>query len=249
MKTKKDLPLIIVQKLAPFVGKETDLYYTELKDKNMLLQIFDKDEKSDFHFFIKEYKKSTNVSGSNSTGYSVHLEYRPTSSIEPNVSTRWSDVANLDKHFQNWVNLIKQYNETPSFYDDPILKAYEEEYFTEFTEVIPEEEKENPFTIQQQLALDSLFEKLKIDLTAEAENKPETAEQINEIKEEISNLQETVHLTGKLKVISRVSTILGKIAKLGLPFIKKFGDEAQKEVIKKIIGGISNIAENIISNL
>lgn len=245
MKTKKDLPLIIVQKLAPFVGKETDLYYTELKDKNMLLQVFDKDEKSDFHFFIKEYKRSTNSSNI----HSVHLQFKPASEIEQNVTTRWSNVDVLEKHFQNWLNLIQQYNETPSFYDDPILKVYQEEYFTEFAEVIPEDEKEKPFKTKELLALDGLFEKLKIDLTTESENKPETAEQISEIKEEISNLQKTVHLTGKIKVITKVATILGKIAKLGIPFIKKFGDEAQKEVIKKIISGMSTVAENIISNL
>lgn len=243
MKRKKDLPLIIVQKLAPFVGKGTDLFKVELKNNTHLMEVYDLDDNSDFHFFVKEYKNSNN----HKSGIILLIESKPYRSNKTAAVEQWIEPDSIDAHFSNWLNLLKQYNDTPSFYDDPILSAYQEEYFSEFTEVIPEEEKEKPFTINQQLALDRLFEQLKLDLTTEGENRPETTEPINEIKEEISNLQENIHLTGKLKVISKVSKILGKIAKLGLPFIKKFGDEAQKEFIKKIIGGISTVAENIIN--
>jgi len=42
---------------------------------------------------------------------------------------------------------------------------------------------------------------------------------------------------------------LREIAKLGIPFIKKSGDEAQKEIIKKIFRAIEKVGERIINNI
>lgn len=244
MKNKKDLPLIIIQKLAPFVGKETDIYYAELKDKTMLLQVFDKDDKSDFYFFVTDYKKSANISGG--SGYSVYMDCKPASSTEPGNMTRSSDVINLDKYFQNWITLISQYNKTPSFYDDPILEHYEEEYFTDFTESFGNEDQDKPFTTQQQFALDELFTNLKIELTKQAENKSgEQKTELQVVVNEITELQENIHLTNKSKVISKTSKIFAKLHKMGISFIKEIGTEVKKHLIKKIIDGTFDFTKTI----
>jgi len=245
MKRKNVLPLIILQKLAPFVGKETDIYFSELRNKDLLLQVFDKDEKSDFHFFIKEYKKIESVSSS-SSGHRVYLEYQPESAMNPNLRNIWIDVNSLDKYFQNWVNLIKQYNETPSFYDDPILENYEKEYFTDFEESFGTEDQQEPFSIQQQLVLDQLFTILKIEISKQSENKTdEQKAQLQIVEQEITELQENIHLTTKAKVISKTSKIFAKISKMGIRFVKELGTEAKKYVIKKIIEGTFDYTKTI----
>lgn len=245
MNKKKDFPLPILNALAPFVGKHDDLYYVELKDSENLMQAFDIDDSSDFHFFITGYKKTT---GNTGNGYGVYIEYKPASYLTNEVTTNFIDTSNLSTFFKNWVSLLEQYNKVVSFYDDPILKAREEEYFTEFEEVIPEEEKEKPFKTSEILQLDKIFDQLKIELTKQInqENTESVVNELENIKEEISVLQENIHITTKGKVFKKMASFYARLAKLGLPYIKKFGEEFQKEAFKKIISfGLSKASDII----
>lgn len=227
---------MLLKELEQFVDQDNALYYSELKQPEYLIQIFDKDEKSDYYFYIKDHKR---VIQHGQSVQNVHIEYKPRSNESTESSERWIGINTIKKHVSNWVELLNEYNKTRSFYDDTILKAYEEEYFNEFSEVIENtEDYEKPFTIKQQLALDTLFTNLKIELTNQSKDKPdEVVKSIELIKEEITDLQESVHDKTKAKVITTLSKIYAKISKLGISFIKAFGNEVQKQIIKSIIDG------------
>ena len=57
MRKKKDLPLIILKSLQPFVNLRGEKFET-LDPKENLLKVVDQDSDSSFHFTIEEYKKS-----------------------------------------------------------------------------------------------------------------------------------------------------------------------------------------------
>jgi len=58
MRKKKDLPLVILKSLQPFVRMKGARFKTVEPEDN-LLKVIDQDSDSNFHFIIKAYKKTS----------------------------------------------------------------------------------------------------------------------------------------------------------------------------------------------
>ena len=56
MRKKKELPLVILKSLQPFVNLKGQRFET-IEPKENLLNIIDQESESTFHFIIEEYKK------------------------------------------------------------------------------------------------------------------------------------------------------------------------------------------------
>lgn len=229
MRKKKDLPIVILRVLEPFVTLQGDKFEVVDPEDN-LLKVIDKDLESEFYFTIEKYQKNAN-----SGAFNLLLNRVPNNINDIKPLQNWTTISELPTQFENWLKLLEEYESLNSFYDDPIAKAYQDELFAEF-EFIKDEDYEKPLKINQILGLDLYFEKVQLKLE-EFKTEKNSAE-IEEILGEIDNLRNNLTTKSRKFVIEKLTRIWGKIAKQGTKFIKEFLTESKKELIKQGVKGI-----------
>jgi hypothetical protein len=239
MRKKKDLPLAILKSLQPFVKLRGDKFET-LDPKENLLKVVDQEPESDFHFTIEEYKKAQNGK------FQFLMSRSPKSQNETDIYKTWVNISELEPQFQTWIKLLDEYENVESFFDDPIIKSFSEEYFTEF-EIIDEDAHIKPLNTKQILLLDSHLEELGERLVAFSTK--ENTDEISQIQEDIVKLRENLTNKSKKWVIKRLSKIWAKIAKQGTKFIKEFLSESKKEVIKQGVKGLIELIKEKVPDL
>ena len=231
---KKKLPLDVLKVLEQYVDFKNELFEVIPPD-NFLLKIKDTDKDSDFFFYIEEYQ----IDAGNAK---FLLTRKPASSLNIDTASNWYIQGAVNAIFKEWANTLQGYNTVKTFYDDPILDSFTEEYFAEF-EIVDEDADVKPFSTKQILFLDSYLQ--NIEETIEKFKTEENATQIAEIKKDAAELREELTNSPKKKVIKKLSKIWAKIAKQGTKFIKEFLSEARKEFIKEgIKEGFKWIMEN-----
>lgn len=236
MRKKKDLPLAILKALEPYVNLRGEKFDV-IESKENLLNVIDKDINSGFHFTIAKYEKS-----SNTNTYRLLISRRPSSEHDNGSYSAWIEISGLTKQFDYWLKLLNDFENSKSFFDDPITTAYKEEFYSEF-EIIDDDAGTNPLNTKQILLLDSYLETVENKLT-EFTNETNTQD-IQEIKEEILLLRENLTKKSKKWVVSKLTTIWAIIAKQGTKFIKEFLSESKKEIIKQGVKGlIDHVKEN-----
>ncbi|MFA7379916.1 MAG: hypothetical protein WC150_05605 [Bacteroidia bacterium] len=235
MRKKKDLPLVILKALEPFVNLKGDKFEV-IEPKENLLKIIDKDLDSKFHFTIEDYQKT------NSNIFQFLITKCPRNINDSGSYQTWVEVTSLKGQFEAWSNLLNEYESVNSFFDDPITKSFKEEFYAEF-EIIDEEAESKPLKTNQILLLDKYLEAIGNRLSEfETEN---NTKDIKEIKQDIIVLRD--HITNKSKkwVVTKLTSIWAKIAKQGTKFIKEFLSESKKEIIKQGVKGlIDTLKEN-----
>lgn len=236
MRKKKDLPLVILKALEPYVGLKGNKFEV-IEPKEKLLIAIDKDIDSNFHFTIEQYQKN------NSNNTFQFLMVRSPKNINDNGDHRtWVEISSLGAQFDTWIKLLEEYENTNSFFDDPITKSFRDEFYAEF-EIIDDDAETNPLNTKQILLLDSYLDSVDNKLSNFiTEN---NTHEIQEIKEEIFLLRENLTKKSKKWVVSKLSNIWAKIAKQGTEFIKEFLNDSKKEIIKQGIKGlIDYVKEN-----
>lgn len=228
MRKKKDLPLIILKSLEQYVNLEGEKFEV-IDPKENLLKVIDKDVDSIFHFTIEKYQKISNGT------FQLYINRIPKNTTDNGVYQAWIDNSALNSQFESWIKLLKDYDNVKSFYDDPITKAFQDEFYSEF-EIIDEDADVNPFSIRQILILDNYLE--KVDNRLNEFITEENSNEITEIKSEINSLKNNLTTKSKKWVIHRLTTIWAKIAKQGTKFIKEFLTESKKELIKQSVKGL-----------
>lgn len=228
MRKKKDLPLVILKALEPYVGLKDDKFEVIDPQEN-LLKVIDKDVDSDFHFTIEKYQKT------NSNNFQFLMTRIPKNVNDNGVYQTWVDVSGLGGQFDAWLNLLSEYETTNSFFDDPITKSFREEFIAEF-EIIEEDADINPLTTKQILLLDYYLDSVDEKLTEFATD--QNSKYLQEIKEDILQLKDNLTRKSKKWVISKLTNIWAKIAKQGTTFIKEFLTESKKELIKQGVKGL-----------
>jgi hypothetical protein len=236
MRKKKDLPLIILKSLQPFVNLRGEKFET-LDPKKNLLKVVDQDSDSSFHFTIEEYKKA------NGGKFQFLMSRSPINQNDNGIYQNWVDISLLEPQFQTWLKLLDEYETVESFFDDPIINSFKEEYYAEF-EIIDEDDAEiKPLNTKQILLLDNHLE--DVDKRLEKFVSEKNSEDIQEIKEDIVELRDNLTKKPKKWVVKNLSKIWAKIAKQGTTFIKEFLSESKKEIIKQSVKGlIELIKEN-----
>ena len=229
MRKKKDLPLVILKALEPYVDLLGDKFKVVEPNEN-LLKVIDKDSDSNFHFTIQKYQRNAN----NNT-FQFEMIRSPKNSNDNGIYQTWVEISGLEAQFDIWIKLLDAYDSVNSFYDDPIIKSFEEEFYTEF-EIIEEEAERNPLNTKQILLLDSYLESVDNKLT-EFKTK-DNSDDIESIKEEIILLRDNLTKKSKKWVVSKLANIWAKIAKQGTKFIKEFLSQTNKELVKEGVKGI-----------
>jgi hypothetical protein len=148
---KKKIPLQVLESIEPYVNKR-GTSYESIEPKNFLLKFVDKDEKSDFYFNVEEYKLDTD--------FKLLIDFKPQSKQSTANRKTWIKVNLLETHFSNWLKLLEGYDKLKTVFDDPILEAFADEYFTEF-EIIDDDADFKPFPTKQILLLDNHLENIQ----------------------------------------------------------------------------------------
>lgn len=113
MRKKKDLPLVILKALEPYVGLKGDKFEV-IEPKENLLKVIDKDVDSDFHFTIEKYQKTQNG------GFQFLMTRSPKNGNDNGQYQAWVEISGLSGQFEAWLKLLDDYETTNSFFDDPI---------------------------------------------------------------------------------------------------------------------------------
>ena len=228
MSKKKDLPLAVLKTLEPYVNLQGEKFKVIVNEN--LLHVNDIDDTSDFFFSIKDYKEQNN-------SFHFLLERKPKNHKDTSVIKNWINLNNLDKHFKSWVNLLNQYDEVVSFYDDPIIKSNAEQFYQKF-EILDENSDFETFNLEQQLLLEEYLNTAKKNLLSLKENENEGKTLlIEELENEADEIKSVLTKESKKKVIRRLSKFLGKAQKTGLDVIKAIFINVSSEIIKGLLKG------------
>jgi len=227
-KKKKELPLIMLKSLEKFVtlnGKQFEVIDSEM----FLLKVIEKADDPVFYFNIEKYDLRS--------GFLVSR--KPHNETKQSEYRTWINTDQLEGQFEEWLNLITQYEKTHSFYDDPIVKAFSDEYYTDF-EIIEDIDADFvPFTTKQILILDKYLEYIEENISNYKTD--ENEKDIESIKQDISSLRKSLTSKSKTFVVRSLSNIWGKITKLGTKFLNDFTSEANRELVKRSVKGVFDI--------
>lgn len=228
---KKKIPLQILEILEPFVNMKGELFET-LPPKGFLLRFVDKEDKSDFYFNVEQYKMEN--------GFQLIIDWKPSSKQNVANSRVSIKAQDLSTFFSNWLELLEGYENVDTVFDDPIIKAFTDEYFADF-EIIDDDAETKPFSTKQIIQLNSHLENIqkKIGNFQTEENKEEILEIINDVTE----LQNNLTKKSKKWVVCKLSRIWAKITKQGPKLMKEFLNEARKRAIQE---GVKFILEKSV---
>ena len=224
---KRRIPLAVLEILEPFLTKTSELVEFGDTENEQLLKFVDKDPNSDFYFIIE---KSKFESGK----LVVLLTQAPKNRDVIDKYTFWTHGTHLETQFNEWLTIVERYTTIKSTFDDPILKQYEEEFFTDF-EIIDNDANFKSFDFNQQLFLEDYLDKVIISL--ETQTDKENEDQLNEITNDINDLKKKLTVTTKKATIEKLVKIWAKIRKVGLPLIKEAYVQVRNELIKQLIQG------------
>ncbi|RQO33767.1 hypothetical protein DBR39_22615 [Chryseobacterium sp. KBW03] len=235
--SKKNLPLSVLKALEPFVGLQGKLFTIEDPGNN-LVNAKDKDPSSKFYYVIEKYE----IASDGREIYSVNYSPKDEKEVKATYIRILRD--DLTTNFNNWVLSLENYGKVKSFYDDPILESYEEEFFSNF-EFVDEDADIRPFKTTQILQLDYLLEQVSSRLIEMVDDN--NRQEIQSIITEISEVRENLPTRSQKWIVEHVSKIYAKIAKQGMKFMKEFWAEGKKEIIKNIVKGIIEHGPDILN--
>jgi len=138
--------------------------------------------------------------------------------------------------------LLNEFDNTDSFFDDPILNSFRDQYYAEF-EILEEDADIKPLNTNQILFLDSHLEDIEKKLDKYKSDK--NSDDIEEIKGDIKILRENLTTKSKKWVIENLSKVWAKITKQGTTLLKEFLSESKREMIKQ---GVKGVIEAIKEN-
>lgn len=230
MNKKKQLPIIILKSLESFVNL-TGEKFKIIAPKGNLLYVLDIDNSSDFYFKIEQYEKKSNGS------FQFLMDRIPKNEHENGNYRTWIDIKQLGTEFKTWLNLLDQYENTESFFDDPILKSNAKSFLLKF-ELVDENADIETFDLEQQLFLEEYLnnsnEKLKMLKEHQSDEKIAEIEILEKETEEIKSALTT---ESKKKIMIRLSKFWGRAQKTGLEVIKEIFVSVTAEITKRLMIG------------
>ncbi|MFT4222310.1 hypothetical protein [Dysgonomonas sp.] len=233
---KKKLSLDILKGLEPYIQYNNNLFCV-IEESSDLLTVKDKEEGSDFQFTIKGYEQSQGRSY-------LRVHIKPISSSREEKISYLIESAKIGNYFEKWVNLLIEYNNVKSFFDDLIVEAYSKEFYTEF-ELLEEDAQIYPYDTNKILEIDTYLENLQQRLPEYITEQNET--QILDIQKDIREIRDNITSKTKQWVTKKVSVVWAKLTKLGTQFIKDFVKEGKKQLIEVTIKAAIEVAKGTIN--
>jgi hypothetical protein len=236
----KDLPISVLRTLERFDSKSDKLYNRVIEPSKYLMRFVDSDNESDFYFQITRADK---INGD----FKYHLSIKPQSEISTDATGFSIGAGQLDLFFNNWVKALAYYESSKVFDKDPIIKQYEQEFFSEF-ELIDGDADTSTYNLDAQLRIDGFLEQVNEILQNCITE--QNAEILEEIQAEVTNLRNTQTSLTKRKVFEAIVNIGARIRKKSLPafkwFAEAFGKALLGAVAKVVIEG-SGIIQKLIA--
>lgn len=235
---KKKIPIAVWQKIQPLIEQYKQLF-TPLKTEKFAFHLIDIDKDSDFYF--KCQFQDTN-------GKFI-INYKPVNSHYVLSQEENVDLDTLAKRISLWADILKSYTETSTFYDDPIIQQYEDEFFKDFE--IDEPDADNkPFDFTRQLYLDQYISNIKGLLNEYKEiATEEQLIEISSIESDCNNLRQEITIISKNEAVKRLSTIWAKGRKYSLELIKDMFKEFKKEAISWIAKKMFENPESLFNSI
>ncbi|MBK9658536.1 MAG: hypothetical protein WBA96_09410 [Chitinophagaceae bacterium] len=230
MKTR--IPLEILDILKPTNNNKLSL--TSAKETDGILFLVPVNPSlTDFYFRIVK-KNGDQVSGEK-TKYLI--QYKPIDRTDISTTNRIADTEMIEKFLADWLNILIEYSNIETIFDDPILKKYQED-FEEKLKIIDDDAEFAPFNLEKQIFLidylDFIIQKANDEKTEENKSDIELIiKESNELKAEITQ-------TTKSKAIKKLSKILGRVQKSGIKFIKEVFIKVAADITAKLLLGNIN---------
>lgn len=232
---KKKLSIDVLRGLEPYVQYNNDLFVVN-EDESTLLTVKDKEKNSDFQFVIKGSEQSQGK-------FYLRIHIKPEDCLGSRKSSYLVEPTKVGECFGKWVNLLIEYNNTKTFFDDPIISAYTDEYYAEF-EFVDADADLKPFDSNLIIAIDSILENTQQQLPQYITES--NSSQIEEIQNNITELRNNLTLKSKKWVAKKLSVIWAKLSKQGVRFIKDFVKEGRKQLIDVGVKFLIEIGKNTI---
>lgn len=223
---KKNVPLSVLKAIEPILPKLNSNGMVVEKSDNIIMKVVDSEEGSELFFEI------TSAEINNTGANNLRLRYKPKSEHDTSVLSTVVEAKNFDATFKYWFAIIEEYNRVKSIYDDPILKKYADDFYTEF-ESADDDANTASFNLKQQLLLDSAL--TQVIQVLNEQTTEVNKEVIAEIIEEVEEVQSTVTGITKQETFTKLSKIFAKIQKVGIKVVKHVAPIIEKEIIGTII--------------
>tara|TARA_R110002074_G_scaffold400203_1_gene595162 strand:+ start:35736 stop:36422 length:687 start_codon:yes stop_codon:yes gene_type:complete len=224
---KKKYPIQILKQLNQ-LKKNPPQVAKLVKPTKGLIWYEDLDTESDFYFKINSFSE-------NKSGFFYSVIYKPQSGNklgEISASLRYADVLT---HIKNWAAVIKDFNETEYFEDDPITQNYTSEFFEEY-KLVDDGADIEPFDLRRQILIDKYLDS-SIKYLEKYEEKNEGIDLSEPIKQ-AKTVKSTLTELSKNAVIKGLSKFWALCRKEGIPILKKVFFELAKEFVKEIGKGM-----------
>ncbi|NDW18362.1 hypothetical protein D0T53_05450 [Dysgonomonas sp. 216] len=232
---KKDYSIEFLKAFEPFVHLK-DEKFKIISETSNVFECYDLEHK--LFFIIKNYEQ-TGRDGQ----VLLRVLQNPASSTKKESSSKSVRLSDLSKVFQAWLDMLDEYDKVNSFYDDPIVSAFADEYYAEF-EFVDKDADIKPFGIKRILAIDSFLESTQQKLSQYLTE--ENQIQIEDIQNDITELRENLTSKSKKWVARKISIIWAKMTKQGLQFVKDFVKEGKKQMIEIGVKFLIETGKNII---
>jgi hypothetical protein len=226
---KKQLPLVLLKALQPVINNNLTLIEPVISE-NLILDLRDKDEKSDFYFRLTDQKLQGNT-------LIFAVDFKPKDEVNVGNVLSWNAIDGVVVLLENWLKLIVSYNELETIYDDPILKTYIQEIEIELV-IEDAESVTKPFSHHHQEIIYEFLHRAKEEINQFQElNQFVPSEEINQINEEIDDLQRNLTRRTKRQVFSQLVVILARAKKLSFTLGKELFIQVISNVISKFLLG------------
>jgi len=211
--------------LAKAIETPLQQYYGLVKiieDKEKyILHLVDRDENSDIYFGIIKETYDT-------SGHYIHYSCKPFNNTKKDSSSNSTKIANIPNIIKHWFENLKFYEED-SVLNDPLIRGYRNEFFADF-KITDDNADFEGFSYSQQRQLNAFFAKVieQIDALKDEKN----AELVDTLKNDISELQNSVTSETKNGLMKRFSLVLAKARKGSIKLCDFILREFAKEFIK-----------------
>jgi hypothetical protein len=227
MINKKDYSLLLIQtverlfnKLRKFVDENGEILELS-KNEPFHLVIEDKSKKSNFKFSISDPKQD------NKNKILFTTEYNPQNTVLASTKKMSAEERTINTLFDQWINLLHQYNRVKLSPEESILNEYEKEFYENF-EILDEDADTQPYELEKQVIIHNYFvQVINILELNESENK--------ELITEAKIIKENIPKMTKKTTVKSISSFFAKVRKKGLPLLKELLEAGKKEIFKKAI--------------
>lgn len=141
--------------------------------------------------------------------------------------TEWLYKEELINSFKEWIKVLERYDKIK--FQDPIIEQYEDEIF-EVIKIVDKDADKTPFDTEQQIFMLKYLDEAQKYLEEQKERFETT-----EIIEEVQDLKKEVTSLTKNSSMKRLSTMLAKAKKQGMPLFKELMVMFKKELMKKVL--------------